>query len=220
MAYQSLARLAVLKDASLVSILGSAQDDSLRWVLQATTKAVEKYCNRQLVSATISAERHSGDGTKSLYLKQYPVLELPSAVGIWSATSETFAAELTSYMEVLEQRILYYPKLGQENNATHQSWPDTHPNNIQVTYVAGYDTTGWDADNVSDTGAFAVPSDLEAAVAEIAAFAWLDGMGSGQARLGLSQMTMGPDTMDIVKVEKGFTPKIQRMLADYMRAGF
>ena len=68
-----------------------------------------------------------------------------------------------------EKRFVAYPVLGTEDDATFSDWVKAEPDNIKITYVAGYVTTDWDSVTIAAPATFAVPYDLEYAVGYIAA---------------------------------------------------
>jgi len=216
MALESLARLSVLKGKLLLNESEATFDNDLKLLLASATEAVERFCGRTLVRTTHTDERHTGDGTKELFPLEYPITTL-TTVKIWATDSETFETETADYYELVDERMIYYPKLGESDNSEYSCWPDGTPNNIKLTYVAGYDNTDWDSVLITDD--FDVPADLEYAVAKIAALAWQEAVVS-EGRLGLSSVSIGGESMEIVRLEKGIPPDVLKVLMGYRRPSY
>lgn len=209
----ALARLSLLKSDALLDIDAATWDSELKALLAAATEQVHQSTDRILESTTHTDERHTGDSTNILYPKQYPVTTL-SSVSIWDTSTDTFVSESTAYFDVIDQAYLYYPKLGQENNATYSLYPAT-PNGIKITYIAGYSTTSWATALI--TASFGVPADLEYVVALMAALKWLEGRGSSEARLGLKRMILN-DGQEIIPDRA--QDAIEQILSTYRRPNF
>ena len=215
----ALARLKLLKNASLLNETGSGNDAPMKQLLIVASKLVENFCSRSFESATIADEVHIGDNDRELFLNHYPVSSVTS-VKIWDGDG-SFDAENSSYWELMESRYIRYPKLGQEGNASYGAWPCDRE--IRITYVIGYATTHWDTADVP-LGAgqtFAVPADLEYAVAKIAAFMWLEGRGSNESRIGKSGITVGNQSIELESILRSLDdPDVRTILKEYKRSKF
>jgi len=210
----ALARLSLLQSTLLLD--NTASDDELKALLAAATTQFHQLCDRVLEQTTHTDERHTGDETHILYPKQWPLTTL-SAVSIWDTTTETFVSESTTYFDVVDQYMLYYPKLGQESNTTYTCYPKT-PNGIKLTYVAGYATTSWDTAAISDS--FAVPKDIEYAVALLAALQWMEGSGSREARMGKKRVIFENQEIVIDRGPGGIWPYVETVISTYRRPNF
>jgi len=205
--------LSVVASNSFLKISGSAYDNDLKLLIEAASTEVESFCDRQLISAAITDELHTGRGTRVLFPLQWPVTTL-SSVSIWDG--DAYTSESTAYVTILDEKGLYYPAIDQIDNATYSNWGDT-VNGIKITYTAGYDTTNWDTDAI--TTSFGVPNDLEWAVAMIAALKWLEGRAS-EGRMGKSGINVGEQTILIERFKKDYSPQVNNILRRYSRKGF
>jgi len=288
----ALARISLLKSDLLLNEGATTFDAAFEAMLTAVSKFVDEYTGRTLIETAHVDERHTGDLTKIVYADQYPITTF-TAAKIWDTGTETFVAETTSYFEILHERQIYYPILGQESNATYSNWPAT-PNGIKLSYTAGYDDDGWDDQiikidvasfttapavgdvltqansggtitvtsastatntatgtpggtgqiNLSDaitsnnvgatmapasvvptktyselTAAIGVPADLEYAVAYMTAMWWMEGKQS-EARLGITGLNVGAQSLVIERYEKGVPPVVENTLRNYKRPNF
>lgn len=208
----ALARLTLLKDNLLLNEPTDGFDDSLKAALEVATAQAETFTNRTLEKTVYTDEFYTGDGEKVLYLLQWPVTALTD-VKIWDGT-DSFDSETSTYYELINERYIYYPKLGQDANATYGAWPSGTLNNLKITYTAGYDTAGWDTKAI--TVAFPIPEDLEYAVAKMAALLWLEGKQS-EARLGVQSLSRGAESVTIERFVKGIPPEVKDVLMHYRR---
>lgn len=69
----------------------------------------------------------------------------------------------------------------------------------------------------SSPGSFAVPADLEQAVATIAAMLWLETRESGEGRLGKTGQVAADLVVTYERFEKGIPPEAMMILKQYMR---
>lgn len=214
-----LARLNVVKTQPLLGLAEATTtyDNALKFEIKAATRFVERLCDRQLVRATITDERYSGENEQELELREWPVSSITS-ISIWDSSTETWDAVTSTHYEVIDQRRVLYPTFGKESDAEYGSWPKGREYNIKATYVAGYDTTNWDNE---DTGGveddFGVPTDLELAVAKLAVLQWFEGRGSKEGRLGKSGIDMGEQNLVIQRFQRGVPPEIMILLEQYRR---
>jgi len=205
-----LARLSLVK--SLLNESGTSFDNDLKLVIESVSEFVESYCRRELESQTFSNEYYTGDGSHELWLDNYPVTSVTS-VAIWDG-DDSYDTESSDYYELIDDRYLYYPKLGEEDNATWANWYSGIPNNIKVTYVAGYDTSDWDTAALTDS--FGVPADLEMAVAKLAVLSFKDSR-KDHALLGVSAKSYGVESITVDTFEKGIPDDVLNVLNSYRR---
>ena len=219
----ALARLKFLKGAQLLNISSTTYDTQLKALLSAVSAFVDRYCRvvnddgtGSLEKTTYTSEYYTGDETKKLFLRNFPVSSIAS-VFIWDG-SDSYDQENSGHYALFDKRYIYFPALGQEGNSTWGAWP-CYPNGIKVSYVAGYDTTNWDtADVPVGTGqTFAVPADLEYAVAVLAALAWQKGR-QDLGLLGKTGLSVGPQSLSIESYEQGMPPDVKAILMNYKRA--
>lgn len=181
----ALARLSLLKSALLLNDTGTSNDSAYSALLLQASALASRYCRQggslestaytdELYSGTdaLSGPRAYGYGVyaaRELWLRNYPVTAL-TTVKIWDGV-DSFDTESSSYYELINSRYIQYPKLGQEGNAAWPEWPCHAPNNIKISYTAGYTTTDWATALITAAQLGTVPLDLEMAVASLAA--WL-----------------------------------------------
>lgn len=222
----ALARLSILQSSLFLSDTNS--DDEMKYALNTATSLAGKYTGRvksdgitnALESATYTDELYSGEDAPKdawgyrhkLYLRNYPVTAV-SAVKIWDGSS--YVTETSTYYELQEGRFIDYPKLGQESSATYGGWPcGFGRRNIKVTYTAGYVTTDWATALI--TASFAVPTDLEHAIAAWAADLWLS-----KGQRAVSSESFGPRAVTYVTRNGVACPaNVAEVLDGYVRVEF
>ncbi|MHA2641775.1 MAG: hypothetical protein V2G42_07115 [bacterium JZ-2024 1] len=159
----SLARLSALK--AYLGVTTSAQDPELKRILLSASGVVRAFCGRQLHRDTRTLRLRLPRFARSFVLREFPV---------WNITEVTFVRDSGE-----ESPLSFtFDSFG----IVRLSAPPEFENaSVRVTYDAGYDTTGWEADG---TG-FGVPEDLEQAVVHIASIIALSGSAIGDLRIGL-----------------------------------
>ncbi len=208
----SLARLSLLKSKAFLLITSTDIDDELIRLLEGTTDLVNQLTSRQLVRTQYTWERYTGDNSDTLYLRQWPV-SVVVTIKVWDGTDSFDVLDETHY-EVIDERYVQYPKLGQRTNAIYSGWLSSYKNGIQVTYMAGYNTTGSEVLNMLDS--FPVPSALEYAVTKLAALAWTLGKKGG-SRLGLLSLAHGGTSIAVDKYEQGIPKDVMDVIMSYTR---
>ena len=209
----ALARLSVLKSYLLLNEAASTYDNALKVLLEQATEIANQFTGRELESASYTLEKYQGNGRDALWLRNYPVTAV-SAVKLWDGSA--FTTETSTYYELNDSRWLLYPAPLYLSSATFACWPiDSLVRlNIQVSYTAGYVTTLWASAAITDS--FAVPRDLEMAVARMAALAWEDGKG-GSGRLGVTTMSRVSESLTIDRFVAGLPKDITDVLQSYTR---
>ena len=209
----ALARLKYLKSAALLNESSTEFDEVLKRLLAAETGFACKYTMRALEGATYTAEEYTGDGSNDLWPRQYPVTAIGS-VKLWDGNA--WATLDATHYSVVDGRPIFYPIRTKEADAEYSHWPepDCGKPNIQLTYTAGYDTTNWAAAAITD--AFAVPAELEHAVATLAALRWMDSRAD-QGRLGIASMSKSVETIQVEKYERGVPLDVKLVLDEYRR---
>lgn len=144
----ALARLSLLKSSLLLDETSASFDDALKALLIQTSNFIDVYTQRRiensgsLMQTTYNSERYTGDGTHKLWLKNWPVTSITD-LSFWDG-DDSYDTETSTIYEVVRERYIFYPKLGQASNASQVNFKSTYDNGIEVTYVAGYDvTTTW-----------------------------------------------------------------------------
>jgi len=151
--------MSLVSDANYLYYLGLGQSESitnnLTPIIGAAEAKVKQFLNRDLESATYTAEKYDGSGTNELILRQSPVTTLTSVArydGLDSNNDEVWTTLVlgTDYERAMipaeANRIIldYYEfELGCQN--------------YRVTYVAGYST---------------IPLDIQLACKELVALYW------------------------------------------------
>lgn len=214
----ALARLSLLKSAAYLSESGTSLDNEFKELLKAASMWAARYCGRWEEGDEVNAfelntyqdERYTGQGTRKLYLRHFPVVTV-TEVRLWDGV-DSFDVEDADNYELIDRRYLQYPALGRESNATWSFWWSTYTNGIKVTYTAGYATANWDKLKVEE--AFGVPPDLEHAVAAIAHLSFKQGVKSG-GRRGLLTMSMGVESTSINSFVQGLSNEVVSILDNY-----
>lgn len=151
--HKALTTLARLK--SMLEINSDSKDTKLTILINQATGIVEKYLGRNLLRQTYTNEEYDGKGTKSLVLKQFPVISVSSfEYNEASDNSDNWTAyntadywfdsygEITMRTSILMERVQKY----------------------RATYVAGYLI---DFSNENDPSSHTLPQDLEFACMKI-----------------------------------------------------
>lgn len=141
----ALARLSLLKSSLLLNELTTTFDDALKALLIQTSNFVDVYTQRRiensgsLMQTTYTSERYTGNDTHKLWLKNWPITSVTD-LSFWDG-DDSYDTETSTIYEVVRERYIFYPKLGQASNASQVNFKSTFDNGIEVTYVAGYDVT-------------------------------------------------------------------------------
>jgi hypothetical protein len=218
----ALARLALLKSPAFLNISATTWDTELELLLASASKTVENYCDRHLELVSISEERHTGRTplTKRLVVNEWPIQSITSVQFYYS---DVWNSESTAYFEVIDECMIYYPKLGQESSSYYGAWPN-QPYAIKISYTAGYATyigsgsAYLDWTDMTLTDAFPVPKDLEYAVCSIAALMWLEGRGSSEGKRGKNSIVIGSgrDAQQLLYIT-GWPDEVNKILTAYQR---
>ena len=218
---ESLARLNLLKSEAFLTLGAATYDDELKVLLACATMALETAIGRTLEQELHTDEEYSGTGGRKLYLKNWPVWAAGLSVKL---DDQTVGATL--YRLVDERYLLYLSGSTWETTVTDVYIDEPYLygwrkglNNLKVTYTSGYDLSNcWTCPAVEPIPAsyvWEVPRDVEYAVAEIAAIAWLKGVGKGRGRLGLTAMTRGVEGQGIVRYIDGFPDMAKAVIQEY-----
>lgn len=215
----ALCRLKFLTDELLLNEETAGLQEALKELLEVSSEYFESLTGRKLENATYTDELYTGHGRRNLWLRQYPIISI-TEISIWDGV-DSYDVETASFYSLREdssgeKRFVAYPVLGTEDDATFADWVKAEPDNIKVTYLAGYVTTGWDTVSLAAPVSFAVPKDLEYAVGFIAAMMWLDSVG-GDKRLGLKSISEGGAGMIERTVFDRLPPQVKQTVAKYRR---
>jgi hypothetical protein len=204
----------MLKSALYLNQTGETFNSELENLLVATTKQVESYCNRALVSTAYTDKLMTRlkFSPNILYLPEIPATSV--TLKFWDTGTETYVTETASYYTVVDGLYIQYPALGKTSLATYAELP-AGKNEIKITYTAGYVTTNWNT--ALPTAAFGVPADLEKAVCAIAHLAWQDGKEGGNRR-GVTSVNVGGQGLTKEIFQTGAYPKdVERTLDKYSK---
>ncbi|KPL08309.1 hypothetical protein AMJ86_01135 [bacterium SM23_57] len=208
----ALARLKLLKSPSFLNESSNEWDDDFTHTLEAATAIACKFTGRALEKTTYQNELYTGNNTSRLFLREYPVQTI-IAVELWNGLDD-YDEETSTYYALINKRYIQYPALGQESNAAWSKWLSTYENGIRISYVAGYDSTGWASKGVDV--AFGIEADLEYAVCSLAQLVWMDGKKGG-ARRGVQSASVGFENLVVEKYVAGLPADVQRILHTYRR---
>lgn len=206
-----LARLSVVQDNILLNQDSAPADfdKSQKFALDVASQVANQFTQRTLEKTTYSDQRYTGKGDRELFPRNIPIISI-ATLKIWDGDSwETIDSD---HYEIIDNEIIFYPTLAEEGNATYNYFPSNHPNNIKLTFDAGFDDSDWDT--MAIDGNFLVPSRLEYAVAKHTALIWKDGEESG-GHLGVTQINKGPEGVTIQKFLKGLPDDIKEVYRDY-----
>ncbi len=204
----ALVRLSRVK--KLLGVTGSTHDVHLKQICIEASQAFESETGRVFNKDTYTSERYSlEDESRRLYLRHWPIV---------SITSVYFSGTLiaaTDY-EVIDSRYILYPKAGATGTSTLRGTFPTGDSEITVTYIAGYVTTGWDTAGVplASGQTFAVPEDIEYAIAEYAAVLFKRSI-DGDARIGLTSRSRGDESAGYEKYVNDYPDVFRRAVAKY-----
>lgn len=213
----SLARLSVLKSELFLNQTSGTFDAVLKNLLISVTEQVESWTNRTLIETTHTDQLMTRQkfAPNKLYPIETPVTSI-TTLKFWDTTTETYVTETAANYLLVDQLWIQYPALGKINDATFSEFPDG-VNEIQITYVAGFDVTTVDWETAAITTTFGVPADLEGAVCAIAHLAWKDGQKGG-GRRGVTQINVGAQGQTKEIFQSGAFPKdVERILAKYSK---
>jgi hypothetical protein len=112
-------------------ITDSGDDSFIGRLISAAQVQVAQYCRRQLISGTVTSEKHDGDGSSdTLQLREWP------AASITTITVDGVALSGSDYeLDTRTGQLFYKPGGGD-----FSPWPEGR-RNIVITYVAGYTPT-------------------------------------------------------------------------------
>jgi len=217
----ALARLSLLKSTAFLALTGTKFDDQLKVLLESASLTAARFCGRWDEKKSRSSfdlnnyedEVYTGDGTTILYLKNFPAIKIIE-VKLWDGV-DSFDVEADTLYELVDNRYIQYPALGQTADATWAGWSASYKNGIKITYTAGYSSIDWDTKAVTD--AFGVPHDLEYAVASIAHLAWMAGKEGG-GRRGVTNINVGAQGLTKEVFQAGALPKdVEGILNKYIK---
>lgn len=158
-----LTTLAVVKAYLKIGTQDKDQDDLLILMIMAATDVIEGqlvgidemnggYCNRRFASTTYTSAKYNGHNFRDLFMRQYPITSITTIViddtTVFPSGSSTLA-ELGFYIDTEAAGNIINTSL----------WPSGDPQNVVITYVAGFIT--------------AIPSDLQLTAIALVALRWL-----------------------------------------------
>ena len=202
---EALCSLAQVRDILNKSSGDTGDDDRIIDLINAASKWIERYCDRKFSSQTHTDERHSGDGSKWLFLNHYPIVSVTSLYDDTNRPPEWGSDTLIDSGD--------YEVLSGINGAIlfHASYPSTGTANIKATYIAGY-SRGNIVGGTSDT----LPADLQRA-AMILVDQMFRNMKGGRG--GLKQRSVDGGGSAVFFYEKHLTPYIKAVFDAHKRPG-
>ncbi len=187
----SISGAGLVTEAELESYLETALDTTLaNTLINAATALMQRECDRVFASATYTNEYHSGDGTRYLWLKHFPVTTLTSLTlydQYTGADIQTFTAGTDFVLD---------PDTGKLDACTGY-WP-TGVRNIRATYTAGFAT---------------IPDDLKTLCMDI--IAW---MQNKKSAAGIASQTIGRYSVTYIGANGGAQAGVTGGLPDDLRA--
>jgi hypothetical protein len=144
--------ITVTTDDTLLEHLIKAATDYVEGILSTSNPDVSNggYCNRRFQATTYTLAKYSGGGFKNLLLRQYPINSITTVVIDGTTKYPSGSSTLADVDIYIDDAIS-----GNLINANY--WNSGDPQNIQVTYNAGFAT---------------IPHDLQLAVAGLVANRW------------------------------------------------
>lgn len=138
--------LATVKD--YLGISGTSDDEILKLLIMAATDYIEGqlvgvddmdggYCNRRFKETTYTSAKYTGHNFEDLFLRQYPITAVTTIV-----IDDT--TEFPSGSSTLNELDFYIDNEAVGNLKYTSVWPAGDPQNIAITYTAGYATIPFD----------------------------------------------------------------------------
>jgi len=151
------------KDFKGLSGLTATQDTVIERLVNTCTEYIENYCQRRFKKTTYTQEKYDGDGSRELYLKQYPVI-----------SGETFTLqERTSTTNTDDWGTIDSEDYYVDNDTGIIEWIGRTRKfrNTAQAYRVTY-TSGFDFDNAATFLTDTEAGDVEYAMWKILAAAW------------------------------------------------
>lgn len=177
-------------DATDDTLLGSIVDWVIGWV-------ENTFCNRTFDSTVYTAQKYDGDGSRSLILRQYPIISIAQIDIDGSTLDSTAYYDPTNYADGI------YADLGIVKRVDYGIWIKGFQH-IEVTYTAGYAT---------------IPEDLELCATKIAADIFNETKTAAQGQAGpIKAEKIGQYSITYAGLENGVVPlKYKMVLIKYRR---
>ncbi len=187
----ALARLSRLKAFLGIPTTDTTKDEELKKILLSASAFASSYCRRQMEKMQRVEEHRTSEGQKRIVLEAFPVISVARVVAGGEAVSEA------DYW-FTEEGIL--------------TFAEEPPSPVQVTYTAGYETSGW----VDENQPFDVPAELEQAVVLLATSDYRDSEAGSEARWGIERKTWASFQVEYAHPDE-IPPKIREILDRYRR---
>lgn len=157
-----LTTLDVVKAYLNIGTQDKDKDDLLILMIMAATDFIEgqlvgvdemngSYCNRRFAATTYTSAIYTGQGFRDLFMRQYPINSITTII-----IDDT--TEFPSGSSTLAELDFYIDTDAAGNIINTGIWPSGDPQNIVITYNAGFST---------------IPSDLQLAAIALISLRWL-----------------------------------------------
>lgn len=172
-----------------IPVLAGADEGYLAHLAAAACEAVERHCKRRFALADYTDESYCGDGSDTLFLRNFPAAQVQSAVIVGADGCESEITGSDLILEASTGRLAFKP------GVAPGVFP-ARPSSVRVTYTAGFEP---------------VPEDVIEAAAHVAA--WLHGKASCEE--GLSSERLGDYAKTFVPGNAGLPAAARSLLAAY-----
>lgn len=123
--------------AKLNPVLLAANEDLVRFLINAASDVIEEACNRKFYYEEIKSEEHQGSGHLYLQLNRYPIV---SVIEVLIDDSEVTDYTILSKPGLLRRSESWPLSCGIFQDLTNDYDPASADYNIEVTYIGGYVT--------------------------------------------------------------------------------
>lgn len=137
-------------DDDMIILMIKAATDFIEGQLVGVDQMDGGYCNRRFKSTTYTSAKYNGHGFRDLLMRQYPITSITTIV-----IDET--TEFPSGADTLATLGFYIDTDAVGNIINTNVWPCGDPQNVEITYVAGFTT---------------IPFDLQLAVTALVSLRW------------------------------------------------
>ncbi|MHA2612258.1 MAG: hypothetical protein V2G33_07755 [bacterium JZ-2024 1] len=188
----ALARLSQLKSFLSIPPADTSQDEALKNFLLFASSFASSWCRRDFKKKSRTEYYTLPPGKMEIVLKHYPV--------------ESISRILTDGEEIPSSDYAFTP----EGIVSLRREPPSPL--LEITYTAGYDTSGWLDENLP----FTVPADLEQAVVFLSVQCFRSSESGGEARMGIAHKAWGSLNVSFAHPDD-LAPEVREILERYRR---
>lgn len=136
--------LGITDDAfsNVLEVMMRAATDYIEGQLVVSDVMQGGYCNRRFIATTYTLALYTGENFRDLLMRQYPINSITTVI-IGDTT------EFPSGADTLADQGFYIDNEQAGNIINTGRWPRGDPQNIQITYNAGYTAIPWDLELVA-----------------------------------------------------------------------